>query len=91
MEGPGVGRLGGRCQGPSGINAEVKRNRLIHKKLTSTPLEGPRGGESSSGTIRDQRLGQKKPFTPKQFFDLGGLNEGGGSYLFLNMEIKELE
>ena len=57
----------------SGINALVKTNRLSRKmflpRLAFTGLKaagGTWGGLTPSGTIRDQRFGQKEPFEPKK-------------------------
>ena len=66
LEGPGGAR---HHQGPSGINAEVKRNQLSQKKISASvglgwprvasgglgQPQGPRWGRMLSGTIRDRR------------------------------------
>ena len=76
MEGPGGAR---HHQGPSGINALVKTNCLSRKKFPALDgLHRPQGcwrvlggGQTPSGTIRDQRFGQNEPFEPEKISDLG--------------------
>ena len=65
-------------QGPSGINALVKTNRLSRKKLPAlVGLHRPQGrwrvlgGQTPSGTIGDQRFGQNKLFEPEKTSGLG--------------------
>ena len=76
LEGPGGAR---HRQGPPGINAVVKRNRLSKKKKfrPRTAFDGFEaaggswGGQTLSGTTRDQCCGQKEPLEPKKNFGLG--------------------
>merc|ERR1712183_808944 len=74
LEGPGEAR---HYQGPPGIDAWVKKNRLSQKKNFGLcglcghwrPLEGPgeaRHCQGPSGTTRDRHFGQKKPFEQKK-------------------------
>ena len=77
LEGPGEAR---DHQGPPGINAVVKRNRLSQKKFRPRPafngLEtagGFWGGQRLKGTTRDQCCHQKEPFEPKKISASAGL------------------
>ena len=73
------GSWGGRHhQGPSGINALVKTNHLSRKKFpTLVGLHRPQGrwrvlgGQTTSGTMGDQRFGQNEPFEPEKISGLG--------------------
>ena len=69
-------------QGPSGINAEVKRNQLSQKKFRPRSAsgglgqpQGPRWGRMLSGTIRDRRWRQKEPIKPKKISASSGLGQ----------------
>ena len=72
------GSWGGRHhQGPSGINALVKTNHLSRKKFpTLVGLHRPQGrwrvlgGQTTSGTMGDQRFGQNEPFEPEKISGL---------------------
>ena len=82
LEGPGEAR---HYQGPTGIDAWVKRNRLSQKKFRPLrplwPLEaagGSWGGPTLLETTRDRCLGQKEPFEPKKNCGLWRPLEGPG-------------
>ena len=71
-----MGVLGAKyCQGPSGIDAEVKTQKELFKQKKfdlggPNDLEGLTGswrgeGAAQSGTVRDPRCGQKESFKPK--------------------------